>query len=186
MAQTQLHGLTVQEKLNAMNMDVITVAPTLSLSAYQDEDSLFGLTKIPNAVAVEGGACLLQSVMMLDFGELSDQWTMDLYFFSNNKDSDWPNGNTAMTAGVDSKSKAQNLFYQPNMFLGKLGFSQEFYDFPEASDHKVRFKQALNTGIVLKAASGSTDVYMAGHLKSSTPDYAAQGDLVFQIGVIKD
>ena len=185
MAKTQLHGLTVQEKLNAMNMDVITVAPTIDLDAYADEDSLFALTKIPNAVAVEGGACLLQSIMMLDFGELTDDWTMDLYFFSGDTNSDWPEANAVIT-GIDSKAKAQNLFYSPNKFLGRLSLSQELYAFPASSDHKVRIRQVVNAGLVLKANSDSKDVYMAGHLKSLTPDYAAQADLVFHIGVIKD
>ena len=58
-----LHEYTVQEKLNKMAVDLITITPTIQNSDTDATgDVLFDSIEIPNAVSVDGGSSLLQSV----------------------------------------------------------------------------------------------------------------------------
>ena len=64
MAQTKIHGYTVQERLGKMDVDLIdvTVAPDAdNAGANAAGDLLWKPTEIPNAVAVPGGSAILQS-----------------------------------------------------------------------------------------------------------------------------
>ena len=80
MANTELHKYTVQEKLNKMDIDVISLTPTV-----QDDDTdaandlIFDSTEIPNAVAVNGGSCILQSVSV--FHKAAETVVLDLVFY---------------------------------------------------------------------------------------------------------
>ena len=60
MAKTELHNYSVQEKLNKMDVDVIEVDVTAEADGAGD--ILYVPYEIPNAVAVPGGTCLIQSI----------------------------------------------------------------------------------------------------------------------------
>ena len=60
MAKTNLRDFTVQEKLNKMDVDVISV--DVAVQSSQSLDLMYEPTEIPNAVAVPGGTCIIQSV----------------------------------------------------------------------------------------------------------------------------
>ena len=70
MAETDLHKYSVVEKLNKMDVDLITVTPTVSTgSTDADGDLLFDSLEIENAVAVPGGSAILQSVSVFHKGD---------------------------------------------------------------------------------------------------------------------
>ena len=82
MAKTELHNYSVQEKLNKMDVDLITVTPTVSTgSTDADADLLFDSLEIENAVAVNGGTSILQSVSVFHKGD--QNVTFDLLFFQH-------------------------------------------------------------------------------------------------------
>ena len=61
MARTDLQKFTVKEKLNKMDVDYITVTPA-SAVADASGKCLYDTFEIPNAVAVPGGSCIIQSI----------------------------------------------------------------------------------------------------------------------------
>ena len=63
MAQTSLQGSTVQEKLNKMAVDLISVTPVVSASGTDAVgELLFDSIEIPYAVNEDGGSSILQSI----------------------------------------------------------------------------------------------------------------------------
>ena len=85
MAQTILRGYSVQQKLNKMDVDLITVIPTVSTgSTDADADLLFDSLEITNAVSVPGGSSILQSVSVFHKGD--QNVTFDLLFFQVTQD----------------------------------------------------------------------------------------------------
>ena len=61
MAKTDTHKYTVQEKLNKMDVDVISVSVTVATNAAND--LMYVPVEIPNAVSVPGGTCIIQSIV---------------------------------------------------------------------------------------------------------------------------
>ena len=66
MAETNLRSYTSEERLNKMDIDLITVTPTIETSIIQANDVLFNPVEIPSAVAVPGGRSLLHSICLID------------------------------------------------------------------------------------------------------------------------
>ena len=66
MAETQLRKYAVVEKLNKMEVDLITKAPDIAEATYSNGDLMAEQETIDNAVAVPGGNCILQSVTAID------------------------------------------------------------------------------------------------------------------------
>ena len=83
MAETNLRQYAVIEKLNKMDVDLITVIPTVQTGTTDaDGDLLFDALEIPNAVAVNGGTSILQSVSV--FHKADENVIFDLVFFQVN------------------------------------------------------------------------------------------------------
>ena len=66
MAQTEIHKYTVQERLGKMYVYLITVAPDIAEATYSTGDLMAEGETIANAVAVNGGSCILQSITAID------------------------------------------------------------------------------------------------------------------------
>ena len=66
MAATDLKGYSAAEKLNKMDVDVITLVPDTATEACSDGEVIFQADEIPNIVAVNGGTCIIQSIGVLD------------------------------------------------------------------------------------------------------------------------
>ena len=66
MAETDIHGRTVVEKINSMDVDLIDVTLTTVAAAIADNEVISQSIEIPNAVSVNGGSAIIQSVMLLD------------------------------------------------------------------------------------------------------------------------
>ena len=72
MAQTELHKYTVAEKLNKMDVDIIDITATLTTDGTSG-DLMFDVTEIANAVAVNAGSGILQSVVAVISDHATDE-----------------------------------------------------------------------------------------------------------------
>ena len=166
MAKTQLHNYTVQEKLNKMDIDLIDVDPVCEAASNADGDVIFTFTEIPNVVAVNGGASLLHSVQLLDDDDNGGK--IDLVF-----QTDDTTLGTLGAAVSESDANAGDI----------LGFvSLETYF--DGINWQISSK--TNIGLVLKAASGTKSLYVAGVNRNGDAQTATAAGIHLRIGVIKD
>ena len=168
MAKTKLHNYSVQEKLNKMDVDLITVVPTCEASAIDQHDVLFDFTEIPNAVSVEGGSSLLQSIMVLDKDHQGGQ--IDLVFCNA----------PAATANLGALDDVVDLTDEEADAL--LGF-EVIGTYMDGVAWELSNKK--NIGLVLQAAEDSTSIYVGGIIREASKDYSADG-LTLKFGIIKD
>jgi hypothetical protein len=172
MAQTKLQGFTVQEKLNKMDVDLIDVTLTTDAEAHADGDVIAQQIEIPNAVSVNGGAAIIQSIMLLD--EDDEAPTVELLFSQVNSaiTDDEANSIGASTADLDETFRS---------FLGAITVSS----WSDLVDSQLGIK--TNIGLVVKAASDTTSIYVhAINRSGSNYTPAATTDIKMRIGMVKD
>ena len=181
MAETKLHGYTVQERLGKMDVDLIDV----TVSPDEDDggagtvgDLLFQVTEIPNAVSVPGGSAILHSVTAISSGTVVTG-AFDLVITSDGTDLIDESGDAetgdAVTSSPDIDSPASVI----NSTLGFVNFGS----LTTLSTLAAAGTQS-NLGIICKAASGSTSLHVWG-IVNNTTDYA-QGTMTLRFGFIKD
>ena len=169
MAETKLHNYSVQEKLNKMDVDVITLTPTLHGNACSDAEVIFQGDEIENAVAVNGGTCILQSVGLAD--EDDHGGAMDLVFFDAASLLDASDDGTAIDA-------ADGVI--PDSIIGVVTITNYFDGVAWKWGHKE------NIGLVLKAASDSTSIYIAGVNRSGGALTYTGSSIRLKLGFVKD
>ena len=181
MAITDTKKYTVQEKLNKMDVDLIDVAISPDVSnggAGTVGDLLFLVTEIPNAVAVNGGSSILQSVVAVSSGTVVTG-AFDIVLTSDSTHLIDESGNAetgdAVTASPDIDSPA-------TVIDGTLGI----VSFPSLTTVSTlaAVGSVQNIGMVCKAESNSTSLYVWGIVQNTT-DYA-EGDMVLRFGFLKD
>ena len=174
MAQTELHKYTVAEKLNKMDVDLITVTPTVSTgSTDADADLLFDSLEIENAVAVNGGSSILQSVSVFHKGD--QNVVFDLLFFQVTKD--LGTAGAALTWGASSETDNADAA----VLLGHVSIS----DWSDLVDVQIATKS--NIGLVLKAASGTTSIFCAGVCRAAASgDHTVATNVDIRLGFVKD
>ena len=172
MAQTEIHKFTVQERLGKMDVDLIDVTLTTVAAAIADNEVISQSIEIENAVAVSGGTAIIQSIMLLD--EDDEAPTVELLF------------SQVSTAITDAASEVignsvSDLDSTFRSFLGAVTVSS----WSDVVDAQIGTKS--NIGLVAKAASGSTSIYVHCINRSGgnyTP--AAVTDLKLRLGIVKD
>lgn len=168
MAETSLTGKTSQEKLNSMAVDLIDVTLTTDAEAHGNNDVIAQSIEIPNAVAVEGGSAIIQSIMILD--EDDEAPSIDLIFQTDN---------TALASDEGeivniSDANARNI-------LGFVNVS----NYTDLLNCQVGIK--TNIGLVVKAASTTKSIFVhAVNRSGGTYTPAATTDLKMKIGIVKD
>ena len=169
MAETKLRKFTVQEKLNKMDVDLITITPTIETSTIDAHDVLFNPTEISNAVAVDEGTSILQSICLID------------------------QTNTSVDAGV----AIDLVFTQDDTVLGSLDGAVSAADtvldgilgivsitnYADMINGQISTKN--NIGLVLKGASSSRSVYVAGVIREAGTARAATA-IDIRLGIVKD
>ena len=174
MAQTDTKKYTVQETLNKMDVDVISLTPGTTTEACSDGEIIFNGEEITNVVSVPGGACILQSIVILDDDD--NGGAMDLIFYdtvSGTPSTDFGTEGSAITVDDDSSSI-------PGSILGVIRVS----DYMDGINWQLGHKE--NCGLVLKAASGSTSIYVAAVNRSGGALTWTASGLHFKFGVVKD
>jgi len=174
MAQTELHNYTVQEKLNKMDVDLITVIPTVSTGDTDIAgDVLFDSLEIENAVAVNGGTSILQSVSVFHKGD--QNVAFDLLFFQVTQT--FGTAGAAPTWGASSETtNADNA-----VLLGHVAIT----DWSDLVDVQIATKS--NIGLILKAASGTASIFCAGICRgAASGDHTVATNVDIRLGLIKD
>ena len=168
MAETEIHKYSAGEKLNKMDVDLIEIELTTTAATHATGDVIAISEEISNAVAVNGGSAIIQSIMLLD--EDYEAPVVDLIFSS----ADTAIGSATSEVINISDANARNL----------QGFvTMSNYTDLAASSMAIK----TNIGLVVKAASGTTSIYVHTVNRSGgnyTP--AAVADLKLRIGIIKD
>tara|TARA_Y100000593_G_C4255276_1_gene309308 strand:+ start:670 stop:1200 length:531 start_codon:yes stop_codon:yes gene_type:complete len=176
MAETKLHNYSVQEKLNKMDIDVITISATLT-SLGEADDIMFINTPIPNAVAVNGGACMIHSITAIVGNDATDADSVGSEMTSSFR-LVFTNDSTSVGA-VEADIGAVTLS------RAIVDGTQGFVDMTAAQDLGLFALYSKNSvGIVAKAESDSRDLYVYG-ITQSTDDFDG-GTITLNIGVVKD
>ena len=161
--------LSNNKKLNQMKVDVIDVDPTNTDQACSNAEVIFQQAEIVNAVSVKGGACILQSITLLDDDD--EGKAMDLIFTDTSLELDDSADGTAIDL---SDANAGSI-------LGVIRIS----DYMDGVNWQLAHKE--NCGLVLKAAAGSTSIYVSGVNRSGgAVTYNTTTDLHLKFGVVKD
>ena len=166
MAETQINKYSSRARLGRMDVDLIDVDPTCQAESNADGDVIFTFTEIPNAVAIDGGTCLLHSVSLLDDDDNGGK--IDLIF-----QTDSTTLGTLGAAVSESDDNAGDI----------LGYVQldTYFD-----GINWQLSSKTNIGLVLKAASGTKSLYVAGVNRNGDAQTATAAGIHLRIGVIKD
>ena len=175
MAKSELHKYTVQEKLNKMDIDVITNDLVLHGNACSNNEVIFQEDEIENAVAVPGGSCILQSVGLLDDDDHGG--TIDLVFMNATGKLDASDDGTVIDVD-DAASDGTEVI--PGQIIGVVTISDYFDGVAWKYGHKE------NIGLVLKAAADSTSIYVSGVNRRGGALTWTTAGLRLQLGVVKD
>lgn len=168
MAETNLTERSSQAKLNSMAVDLIDVTLTTDDEAHGNNDVIAQSIEIPNAVAVEGGSAIIQSIMILD--EDDEAPSIDLIFQTDN------------TALASDEGEIVNI--SDDNARDILGFVN-VSNYTDLLNCQVGIK--TNIGLVVKAASTTKSIFVhAVNRSGGTYTPAATTDLKMKIGIIKD
>lgn len=142
---------------------VASVTPVLDTLIYAAGDVLFDTTIISGIVPVAGGALELRSIEVLD--EDDQGVALDLLFFDS-------------AASLGAFNAAPTI--TDILARGVLGFiSIAAGDYVDLGLNRIAMKN--NIGMVLQAAAGGQDIYVAGITRGGTPTHTASG-LKFKFG----
>ena len=182
MAKTNLRDFTVQEKLNKMDVDVIEVT-SASITTNATGELAILPTEIPNAVAVPGGSCIIQSITAYN-PSAND---LPLTIFISNSSQAFTGGSGTDPAVVGSTVLGANLNTLASdanvaTILGGVQFVTAISS-PEEVGNADKIYSVNSIGSPAKAAAGETSLYFwAVSDGSATPSVA----YTFKIGLIKD
>jgi hypothetical protein len=169
MAETSLKGRSVQEKLNSMDVDLITITPTIETSTIDANDVLFTSTIVNNAVAKENGRSILQSICLIDQTDTSVDAgvQIDLVFTQD-----------ATTLGsLDGAVSAAD-----SVLDGILGIVS-ITNYVDMINAQIATKN--NIGLVLQSATDSKAIYIAGVIREAGTARAADA-IDIRLGLVKD
>ena len=176
MAQTELHNYTVQEKLNKMDVDIIDITATLTTDGTSG-DLMFDTKEIPNAVAVNGGSGILQSVVAIASDHATDESGNGA-----NITGAWKLVITSDETSIGSTSDALGSDASVVTVLDGICCIVDITNVVDHGNWGVFSKQ--NIGAVVKAASGTRSLYAYG-ITASTDDYNAS-TIRLRLGFVKD
>lgn len=171
MAETKLHKFTVAEKLNKMDVDLIDATLTTVAAAVANDEVISQGIEIENAVAVNGGTAIIQSIVLNS--DDAETPSLDLVFSQVQNDI---SSGLSETVGDDEDIDSLGA-----SVLGHVSLS----NYTNLVDCVTATK--LNVGLIIKAASGSKSIYVHAINRSGgnfTP--TAVDDLHLRLGVVKD
>jgi len=172
MAQTDLRKRSVQEKMNSMDIDLITMDMTTDAETIADNYLISQPIEIPNAVAVEGGSAIIQSLIISNLDNSTESPAMEVVFTS---------ADTAMAGDEGAVINAADGTVEK--MLGTIVVSNWSVMAPSTNEIATK----TNVGLVIKANSGTRSIY-AALINRSGGDYTPSGSGVIQmkVGIVKD
>ena len=165
MAETNITKYRAAERLGKMDVDLIDVTPTCDTGGTDDADVLFDYVEIPNCVSVAQGSCLLHSIQLLDIDDVGG--AIDLVFQTDN---------TALGT-IDAAVSITDA--NARDIQGSVSMTSYFDGIAWQMSTK------NNIGLVVKAASDSTSLYVAGVIRTDSLTYTASG-IQLKVGIVKD
>ena len=167
MAETNIHKYTVAEKLNKMDVDLISSSPDIDEATYSNGDLMTELKSITNAVSVNGGSCILQSISAIDTSDTGGT----IYLIITD-------------AGVDLGTIG-GAVNTPDASADNTFAIVELSNWTDIGGAKVCTKG--NIGLVLKATDNSKTFYYGVVYVSGGDIVIGSGeDIIFKFGVVKD
>jgi len=172
MAYTNIRQFGVVERLGKMDVDIITVTPTIETSTIDANDVLFNPVEITNAVSVPGGRSLLHSICLIDQTNTSVDAgvEIDLVFTQDS---------TNLGALDEAVSCADTVL---DGILGIINIGSGSY--VDMINGQIATKN--NVGLALIGASStSQSVYVGGVIRETGTARAADA-IDIRLGIIKD
>tara|TARA_R100000458_G_scaffold55592_1_gene59683 strand:- start:1472 stop:1975 length:504 start_codon:yes stop_codon:yes gene_type:complete len=167
MAETSLIKYSTSEKLNKMDVDLITVSPDIAEATYSDGDLMAEQETISNAASVSGGSCILQSISAIDTSDTGGT----IYVLISDNSADLGTVGDAVNAGDAAADNSMAIITLSN--------------WTDVGGSKVCTKS--NLGHVMKAVDGSKDLYFGVVNVSGGNIVIGSGeDIVFRFGIVKD
>lgn len=151
------------------NVTVIKVVPALASFAtpYSSGDVLGALNTISGAVLSGKGACVVDSIVVLD--DANQKSSVDLIFFDSAP---------VNTVGADNAAYALNDA-DLDKVLGRISVLNTDYVSSSTTNAEATLR---NQGLLLEAAAGSTTLYILA-VSRGTPTYGNAGSLRIKIGL---
>jgi len=172
MAQTDLRRYGTEERLSKMDLDLITVTPTIETSTIDANDVLFNPIEIPYATSVPGGRSLLHSICLVDTTDTSTDAgvAIDLVFTKSST-----NLGTLDGAVDCADSVLEDI-------LGIV--SVEADDYADMIVGQIATKASI--GLTLTSSSDTTtSCYVAGIIRETGTARDADA-ILLKIGLVKD
>ena len=173
MAQTDLHGFSLQEKLNKRHLDVITVTATTDAEQINQYKVVAQSIEIPFAFSETGGTAMIQSLTLLD--EANTTMTCDVVFSSVDTAISGDEGKAVGEDVSDLDSALRNVQGHVSIVVG---------DYIDLIDARVATKS--NIQLAVQAAAGSMSLYMHIINQGSAVTFGATTDVKVKIGIMKD
>lgn len=146
----------------------VTPTVTVSLTAYTAGDCVGGKLTLANAVRVNGGTGVLQSLLLLDRANQKPNLTLLIY-------------NADPTAATLTDNAALSNSTDDVKVIAKVNVTSGDWE----TINSKAYASLSGLGLVLKAASGSATLY-AALLTTSTPTFVATTDLQLRLGILAD
>ena len=174
MAQTNLRGRAVVEKLNSMAVDLIDVTLTTTAATHADGDVISQSIEIPNAVAVKGGSAIIQSIYLQNKDDSVESPALELIFAAEN---------TAITSDISDAIEITDADLVTAVVQGSVTVSNWSTLKPSSNEFAVK----TNIGLVVRAESDSRSIFIHT-INRSGADYtpSSTGKLTARIGIVKD
>ena len=172
MADTDIFKYSTNERLGKMDVDIITVTPTIETSTIDANDVLFNPVEITNAVSVPGGRSLLYSICLIDQTDTSTDAgvSIDLVFTQ-----DSTNLGTLDAAVSCADTVLDGILGIINISAG---------EYKDMINGQIATK--TNIGLALIGVSAtSKSVYVGGVIREAGEARAADA-IDLRLGIIKD
>ena len=172
MAETNLRKYAVIERLGTMDVDLIEIELTTTAATHATGDVIAISEEVANAVAVNGGTAIIQSIALLNTDDTVESPAMDLIFCVDN---------TAI--GVIGAAVTITDANFINCVQGVVNISNWLTLRPSYNEIATK----TNVGLVVKAASDSKSIFV-NVINSSGGNYtpSATSDLRLVLGIVKD
>ena len=168
MGETFMHKYTVQERLGKMDVDLISSTPAITADTYSDNDLMCESENITNALTVDGGRCILQSITAIDTSDTGGAITVVI---TDATASDMGAVGDPVNMGIAVADNSVAIIQLSNWI--------------DVGGAKVCSKG--NIGIVLKGGNSTKTLHYGVFNSSGANIVIGSGeDIIFQFGVIKD
>ena len=174
MAETNLRKYAVIEKLNKMDVDLIDVTLTTDTEDHADNDVVSQSIEIPNAVSVQGGSAIIQSIYLQNTDDSVESPALELIFASAN------------TAIASDEGEVVNIS-DANMVTATILGSSTVTNWSTLAPTSNEFAVKGNIGLVVRAASTSKSIYVHCINRSGAVySPSGTGKLTARFGIVKD